>query len=153
MQEDPFNEIVLFLESKGVDYVLYKHKPIITSEEANEVRKSSATVVKSLLFKTEGGYVLLVLPGDKRVSSKKVRSFLGVKEVRMASPEDVLSIMGCEVGGCYPLGFICGVKTVADVSIKEAESLMFSVGRRDRSIEIKREDFEKISSLEVASIS
>lgn len=154
MQKDPFNEIVLFLDSKGVDHIPYKHKPVVTSKEAEDVRVSRDAVgLKSLLFKTEKGHVLLVLPGERKVSSRKVRHLLGVKDVRMVSPEEVYSIMGCEVGGCYPLGFICGLKMIVDSSVKEAERVVFNIGRRDRSIEMTWGEFERFIPFKEASIS
>lgn len=152
MLEDPYSDLLSFLEAKRADYKTYEHEPVITSEEAREIKRTDATGLKSLLFKTENGLVLLVLPGEKKVSSKKARSYLDVKDIRMVTPDEVLSAMGCEVGGCYPIGEIAGIRTVLDESIKEAESLIFNVGRRDRSVEITRDEFERVTSFEWADI-
>lgn len=153
MQAEPFEKILSFFDSKEVEYKVIKHEPVITSEEAEAIKKSDASGLKSLLFKTDKGHVLLVMPGAKRVSSKKARNHFGVSDIRMVSPDEVLSVMGCEVGGCYPVGEVCGVKTVVDKSALEADTLIFNVGRRDRSVEMKREDFERVVSFELADLS
>lgn len=153
MKKDPYQEIVNFLKSKEAEYKLYKHKSVITSEEAKEIKETDAVGLKSLLFKTEKGLILLVLPGDRRVSSKKVRSFLNVKDVRMVTPEEVLSVMGCQVGGCYPVGSICGLRTVVDESTLEADRVVFNIGRRDRSAELSMDEFKRVVSFETADIS
>ncbi len=153
MEKDPYNEIISFLDFNNAEYLLCKHKPVITSKEAKEVKGSKALGVKSLLFKTEKGLVLLVLPGERKVSSKKIRSILGVSDVRLVSHEEVLSVMGCEVGGCYPFGLICGVKMIVDDSVKDVESIIFNVGRRDRSVEMKWKEFERLVPFEMDEIS
>ncbi len=152
MKKDIFTEILLFFDSKDVSYKLHKHKPVITSREAEEVKLTDALGVKSLLFKTEKSKILLVLPGSKKVSSKKVRALLKVKDVRMVSAEEVLSTMGCEVGGCYPLGFICGVNMMVDGSVQESDRIIFNIGRRDMSVEMSWEDFERTVPFEIADL-
>ncbi|MGM0482516.1 MAG: aminoacyl-tRNA deacylase [Patescibacteria group bacterium] len=151
--KDPFEEIILFLDSKEVEYKVFKHEPVITSEEAKKIKQTDSVGLKSLFFRTEKGSVLLVLSGDNKVSSAKVRAFLGVQDLRMVSPEEVLSVMGCEVGGCYPLGNICGLKTVVDEKVTRSKKVIFNAGRRDRSVEIKWSDLEKVIPFEVADIS
>ena len=153
MKNEPFKEILSFFDSKGAKYQLIEHEPVITSDEAEAIKKSDALGVKSLLFKTEKGYVLLVMPGAKRVSSKKARNYFGVSDIRMVSPGEVLSVMGCEVGGCYPVGEVCKVKTVLDESALKANAFIFNIGRRDRSVEMEREEFERVVPFEVADLS
>lgn len=153
MEKKPYEEIIDFLKSKEADYKLYKHKSVITSEEAKEIKETDAVGLKSLLFKTEKGLILLVLPGDKRVSSKKVRSFLKVKDIRMVTPDEVLSVMGCQIGGCYPIGSVCGLRTIVDESTLEADSVVFNIGRRDRSIELSIDEFKRVVFFETADIS
>ena len=153
MKKEPFEEILMFLGSKEVDYKVCEHRPVITSKEAREVKETDALGVKSLLFKSEKGLVLLVLSGDKKVSSSKVRALLQVKDLRMTSPEEVLSVMGCEIGGCYPLGNICGLSTIIDEKVSHSKSVIFNVGRRDRSVEMDWADFSKVVPFQMADIS
>ena len=153
MNREPFEEILTLFDSKGAEYQLIEHQPVITSDEAEAIKKSDALGLKSLLFKTDNGYVLLVMPGAKKVSSKKARNHFRVSDVRMVSPEEVLTVMGCEVGGCYPVGEVCDVVTVVDSSVLEAGSVIFNVGRRDRSVEMKREEFQRTVTFEVADLS
>ncbi len=153
MNDDPFPRICSYFDERDVPYTLHEHDPVITSDEAKEVKVSDALGVKSLLFRTENGRVLLVLAGDRKVSSKKARKELGVRDIRMVSPDEVLSVMGCEVGGCYPVGPVCGVPMILDHSVTEADALLFNAGRRDRSLEMNFSDFKKAVPFESADIS
>lgn len=65
------------LDEAHVRYARIEHEPVYTSEQAASVRGASMSqAAKSLLFKTkEGEFVLVVLPGDKRADSKKLKQF------------------------------------------------------------------------------
>jgi len=72
-----------------------------------------ARIAKSLLFKTKAGaYVLVVLPGDKRVSSSAYRQTIGSK-VSMTSPDETERVTGFRPGGVCPFG-LEGVEILLD---------------------------------------
>jgi len=61
-------------------------------------------IAKSLLFKDKkGGFHLVVLAGDVKVSSGKLKRLVG-SEASMASPEETFSVTGFRVGGVCPFG-------------------------------------------------
>ncbi len=153
MEKDPFKILIELFDSKKIEYELHEHEPAITVKEALKVRHTDALGLKSLLFKADNENVLLILPGERKVSSKKVRSFIGVKDVRMVSPEEVFSIMGCEIGGCYPVGSVCGLRTIMDRSIEGADRIVFNAGRRDRSVEMRWMDLKKLFPFEIGELS
>src|SRR5438874_1286534 len=53
-----------------------------------------SAIVKSLLFLADGEPVLVLTSGDRKVDVKALARELGVKKVRMATPEEVLAIAG-----------------------------------------------------------
>ena len=46
-------------------------------------------IVKSLLFKTENNFILCLVAGDKKASLNKIKKVLNLKDVSMASAEEV----------------------------------------------------------------
>jgi Ala-tRNA(Pro) deacylase len=153
MQIDPYETIIQALEGARMAYQRLEHEPVFTSEQAAAVRGLSLSQgAKALLFQTKAGYVLVVLPGDRRVDSKKLRKLLGVSDVRFASPEAVKQLMGCEIGSCYPLGFLAGLRTLMDASLGQNDTISFNPGRHDVSIVMAYRDYLALAKPEIVSV-
>lgn len=54
---------------------------------------------KTLVLVTGKGFAAAVIAGDERLDFKAVARQLGCKKIRMASPSEVKSLTGHEVGG------------------------------------------------------
>lgn len=151
---NPYEEIVKLLRSKAVHFEELLHEPVYTSEQAAAVRGLQMHAgAKSLLLKAGDEFVLAVLPGDRKLDSKKLREYLGVKELRFAKPEEVKEVMGCEIGACYPFGEIAGVRMIVDPSLSENEIISFNPGVHNKSIKIGWEDYSKVTNPKISDIS
>lgn len=139
----PYIKITFFLKHAGIEYEELEHEPVFTSEQAAQVRGISLTQgAKSLLIKAKDEFVLVILPGDKRLDTKKLKTLLGIKDMRFAKPEEVVEIMGCEIGACYPFGNLINVKMIIDKSLSENEIISFNPGVHNKSIKIKWQDYK-----------
>lgn len=153
MKSDPFEAIVHLLEDAHIQYDQLEHEPVYTSEQAAAVRGLSLRQgAKSLLFKTKHGFVLVVVLGDRRVDSKKLKKYLGVSDVRFADPEEVKEQMGCEIGSCYPLGVIAGLRTIVDRSLGANDVISFNPGRHTVSIKMRYADYRSIANPEITDL-
>lgn len=151
--DNPYAVILRLLDGAKLEYESIEHEPVYTSEQAAAVRGLSMEQgAKSLLFKTKIGFVLVVVSGDKRVDSKKLKNTLHVKDVRFATPEEVKEQMGCEIGSCYPFGNIAGLGTICDTSLGRNEVISFNPGRHDISIKLNFSDYLRLANPEIAEI-
>ena len=76
---------------------------------AQQLGVSVGQIAKSLLFIGKDGRFFLVLcPGDRRLSSSKLKTATGVKS-RMASAEEALAATGFGPGGVCPFGIDSGI--------------------------------------------
>lgn len=74
-------------------------------------------IAKSLLFVgKDGRKFLLLAPGDRKVSSSKLKAACGVK-IRMADPQETLDATGFAVGGVCPFGIDGGIAVLIDRSL------------------------------------
>lgn len=143
--ENPFEKIIQFLEAKGAKYEIFEHEPVYTSEQAAKARgESLGDGAKSLLLKAGDSFLLAVLPGDKRLDNKKLKKILGVKNIRFATSEEVKEIMGCEIGACYPIGDIAGVRTIVDNAFLHNINICFNPGVHDKTIKMKWNDYRLV---------
>jgi prolyl-tRNA synthetase len=72
--------------------------------------------IKSLLFKIDDQFVLVLVRGDHEVNEIKLKNLFDASVVELASPEETNKILSCTVGSLGPIG-TKNVEVVADFSI------------------------------------
>ncbi|WP_034760158.1 proline--tRNA ligase [Rossellomorea vietnamensis] len=72
--------------------------------------------IKSLLFKVDDEFVLVLSRGDHEINYIKVKNLLHASVVELASAEETKEVTGCEIGSVGPC--LSNVKIVADQAVK-----------------------------------
>lgn len=104
-------------------------EPTRTAQEAAKVHNVPVcNIVKSLLAKCDSGFVLFLVPGDKRLDLEWAKSEFGFKDVRMANPDEVKEITGYSIGGVPPFGHLVELKTVIVDGFDESSELVAAAG-------------------------
>ncbi|MEM1546303.1 MAG: YbaK/EbsC family protein [Candidatus Methanomethylicia archaeon] len=134
------------LDGNKIFYNVSEHEPVYTSEQAARVRGVDLkTGVKALVLRREdGGYVMGLVAGDRKIDLKKLAGVVGTKKLRLASPQEVLEITGCEVGSVHPFGNLHGLPVYLDSSILENDMVNFNAGLHTVSIQMKAKDLIKV---------
>jgi Ala-tRNA(Pro) deacylase len=140
-----FESVKEFLNRNGISYQVSEHEAVFTSEEAARVRKVELrTGLKALVLKTkEGNFVEGLIAADRRIDLKKLARIIGTIKLTLASPEEVLSEAGCEIGSVHPFGNLNDLPTYIDVSVLENETVNFNAGLHTISIQMKTDDLIK----------
>jgi len=151
---NPYEQITNFLKSNNVSYKETEHEPVYTSEQAARVRGiSMGQAAKSLLLKSGDDFILAVLPGNRKLNTKKLRNLLKAKDLHFATPEEVKSIMGCEIGACYPFGNLIGVPVYVDIAVSKNSSIFTNPGVHNRTMEIRWRDVYSLVKPKLVDIS
>jgi len=151
---NPYQEIIKTLKANSVKFEELEHEPVFTSEQAARVRGLSLdSGAKSLLLKADNDFILVVLPGSRKINSKKLKTKLAVKNLRFAAPEDVKLQMHCEIGACYPLGSIAKLVTYVDKSLFDQTSISFNPGVHTKSIKMSLKDYLNIENPKEINVS
>ena len=94
-------------------------------------------VVKTLVMETEKGDPLIVLMhGDRKVSTKALARIAGVKRIFAARPEDAERHSGYLVGGCSPFGTRRRMTIYLERSVLELPRIYINGGRRGYLLEM-----------------
>lgn len=153
MGQKELESIRKFLDSNKINYKLFEHKKVKTSEEAASVRNVPLSQgMKSLILITkEKRFVLCLVPGDRKIKLGFLRKILNAKDIRLADHEDVFRITGCEVGSVHPFGNLYNEKLeiYMDKNILNNKKIDFSVGTFVNSIEMELKDFIKLVEVNV----
>ncbi|GAB2563252.1 proline--tRNA ligase [Gracilibacillus alcaliphilus] len=88
--------------------------------------------VKSLLFKVDERFVLVLARGDRDINDIKLRHALGAKEVELASVEETKELLQAEVGSIGPVNVPEGIEVVADHAIAAMRNLYCGANQTDK---------------------
>jgi len=132
------------------------HEAVITSEEAARTRGFALKQgIKAILFTNDTKeWVVVDVPADKKVDTKKVAEQLGWSKgkIRMATPEEVLEKTNCEVGAVPPFGHKETLPILVDTRVYENQESAFNIGLRTHSVKVKtiwmKDVFETVNARE-----
>ena len=119
---------------------------------ANSLKCEVGAIVKSLLFRTVENFLLCLVSGDKRCSLNKLKKITLIKDISMASPEDVKIQTGYTIGGVSPVGHLKNQKIFVDESLKRFPNIFAAAGHPNCVFKINFEDLLKITQGEIKDI-
>ncbi len=125
------------LNRRGIRFRTYVHsEPIGSLEEAAEARGlDPEQIVRSLLFRLEGGdYVLVLMPGPEQVDWTKLRHHLEVSRVTTARPAEVERVTGYPPGAVSPFGLRKQVRLLADWRILSHDEVSIGAGMKNAGL-------------------
>jgi Ala-tRNA(Pro) deacylase len=134
MTSSVFDRVCGMLANKSAPYEVLRHAPVFTSEEAAAIRGTPlASGAKALVCKADDQFLMIVLPADRKLSSKAVRKSGGVKSLRFASREEVEQLTGLAPGSIPPFGSLFG--------LAEQPRINFNAGDHAISISMAYADY------------
>jgi Ala-tRNA(Pro) deacylase len=145
MASGVFERIENLLKERGVLFTVIRHEPVFTSEQAAAVRGTSlASGAKALVVKAGDTFVLIVLPADRKLDSKKAREAFGVKALRFASKEEVEQRTGLQPGSIPPFGSLFNLPTYCDPALADNQSINFNAGDHAISVQMAYSDYAAV---------
>jgi Cys-tRNA(Pro) deacylase len=139
--DHPVTPAVRYLREKNIPFVpkLYDHvEKGGAKESARQLGVDLHAVVKTLVFETNEKKPLIVLMhGDREVSTKNLALHLGVKSVEPATPEKASKLTGYLVGGTSPFGTRKKMAVFVERTIFDLEKIYINGGKRGFLVEIE----------------
>jgi Cys-tRNA(Pro) deacylase len=136
----PITPAVRFLREKKIAFVPLLYSYVErggTRESAKQLGVDEHAVIKTLVFETNQKKPLIVLMhGDREVSTKSLARHMGVKSVEPATPEKASKVTGYLVGGTSPFGTRTRVPVYAEKTIFEMARVYVNGGKRGFLVEI-----------------
>src|SRR5260370_1696264 len=137
-----FDRLSARLQEAGIAFTVLRHQAVFTSEEAAAIRGSPlASGAKALVVKAGDEFVLLVLPADRKLDSRKARDVVHVKALRFASKEEVQNLTGLQPGSIPPFGSLFALPSYCDPALGQDASINFNAGDHAISIQMSYSDY------------
>ena len=121
-------------------------------DAANSLKCEVGAIIKSLLFRTENTFLLCLVSGDKRCSLNKLKKITQIKNISMASPEDVKSQTGYTIGGVSPVGHLSKINIFIDNSLDRFDNIFAAAGHPNCVFKIDFKNLLKITKGEMKDI-
>lgn len=138
-----FCKIKEILDENKIIYKTYSHPPTKTSEEAAIYRKVPLKLgAKAILLKDKNRFLIVVVPANRKLDSKKLKKILQSKKLRFATVEELKDLTGCDKGSLPPFGSFFNLKIIVDKKIFQEKQMIFNAGSLENSIKMETKDYD-----------
>ena len=114
-------------------------------DAASTLKCELGAIVKSLVFKANGEFLVCLLSGDKRCSLNKLKKILNKKDVCMANADEVKDNTGFSIGGVAPTGYTKNLNTIIDKSLSRFKYVYGAAGHPDCIFKITYSELIKLT--------
>ena len=148
LDKEPVKRVEKFLKGfdKSLEVIVLENSARTAKDAAIALGCDVGAIVKSLLFKTEDSFILCLVAGDKRCSLNKLKKIKNIKDISMASPEEVKTQTGYTIGGVSPVGHLNKLEIFIDKSLERFNELFAAAGHPNCIFKINFKDIQKITN-------
>ena len=146
INKEPVKRVIETLNkfNKNLKVQILEKTARTAKEAANALNCEEGAIVKSLVFKSETGFLICLVSGDKRCSLNKLKKVISKKDVSMASADDVKAQTGFTIGGVSPVGHINDLNIIIDRTLERFQIVYAAAGHPNSIFKI---DFLKLKDL------
>lgn len=141
-----FEQAKEYLAAKGFEdrIMVFDQSSATVELAALAVGTEPEKIAKSMTFLVDGAAVMVLCAGDARVSNQKFKAFFHTK-AKMLSRDELLELVGHDIGGVCPFGIRPGVKVYLDESLKRFETVYPACGSANSAVRLNLPELEELS--------
>src|SRR6185503_7483540 len=155
-EKTPVTTAVRQLRAAGIEFTdhLYEYEEKGgTAVSARELGVDEHNVVKTLVMEDERKNPLIVLMhGDRQVSTKELARVLGVKTISPCNPETATRHTGYMVGGTSPFGTRKSIPVCIERTILKLPRIYINGGRRGYLVGMNPADIAKALDTKLVNV-
>ena len=143
-EEKPSTPVTRYLDEKSISYRFFRHSGVVHSlkQAAQERGQRPEQIIRSIVFRlSRGGFILVLVAGERQVSWQALRHHLGTSRISMATEAEVLKVTGYPLGAVSPFGTKQALRILVDRGALQEEEISIGSGVRYATIIMKRDDF------------
>lgn len=147
-------KIKSYLEKEKVSFEIAEHPLAYTASEiAQSQHVPGKHMVKVVIVKDGGKFLMCVLPSTELIDFAKLERVLGTKSVVLANESELGKLFpDYEVGAEPPFGHLYGLGVIADKALEEISEIVFNAGTHTDVIKMNFSDYKKLANPKVADI-
>lgn len=143
------NRLDGFLKSKNADYTIFRDDFSLENavDGAKHYGISLNETTPTFILKAKDKYYAAIISGNTRISFKKLKQVLGVKDISMANPETVLNLTGAKVGEVCLIN--CELTTLIDQCVLNNINCYGGCGAPKSTLKINTHDLVRITNAQI----
>lgn len=143
-----------YLEKESVKFETAEHPLAYTATEvAGTQHVPGKQMVKSVIVKTNGTFLMCVLPAIHLLDFEKLKKIVSSQDLKLADESDLKNLFPeYELGAEPPFGHLYGLKVYADKLLEEDDEIVFNAGTHTDVVKIKYDDFKRLVNPTIAEI-
>ena len=124
-----------------------------TRRASSELGVPEHQIVKTLVMETDGRKPLVVLMhGNREVSTQRLARFLGVKQVSPCDPGTAERYTGYRVGGISPFGVRKPMTIYSEETILDLPRVLINGGKRGFLIELESQSLREVLNVVLVQV-
>jgi Cys-tRNA(Pro)/Cys-tRNA(Cys) deacylase len=138
------------LINAGADYsILMDESSLATaSAGAKQYGISLQETTPTLILKTKDSYIAVIISGNTRISFKKLKQILNVKDISMADPQTIFDLTGSKIGEVSLIN--TELPTLIDIQVLQNKNCYGGCGIPNATLRINPKDLVKITKAQIA---
>jgi len=143
----PLSKLREFLDRNQVQYLVISHSVAYTAQGiAALTHIKGKELAKTVMVMVDGRLAMAVVPASVRVDLHKLKKYLGVETVELATEQEFRDrFPDCETGSMPPFGNLYGMDVFADESLAEDKEISFNAGSHRELVRMRFDDFERLA--------
>lgn len=148
------SKIKEYLDKEHVKYDVADHPLAYTATEVAGSRHiPGKKMVKSVIVKANGEFLMCVVPAIHLVDFEKLKKATGKKDLKLANESEIAKLFPeYELGAEPPFGHLYGLKVYSEKLLEQDDEIVFNAGTHTGVIKIKYADFKRLTKPIVAEI-
>lgn len=154
-QDIPSTPAIRHLKSAKIDFEAFEYEYQEkggTQQTAKELNVDEHSVVKTLVMDADGELIIVLMHGDKEVSTKELARLLSVKKVEPAEARKAMNSTGYQFGGTSPFGLRKNLPIYVEKTIMELPYIYINGGKRGLIVKISTNDLEKLINFTLVNV-
>ncbi len=143
-----------YLQTNKVPFEAVEHKIVFTAYDlAATLKEKLEGIGKTLLIKSDNGFVLVLLPANRRLDLVKLKKALGAKKLSIVSEKEMIAKFKVKAGGLTSFGAIHKAEVFVDSALLKAAKILVAAGSFTDHVRMKARDFVKLENAKTGNIS
>ena len=150
---ESLSQLKQILDQAGANYEILTHPGAVLTAEAGVKHGMGdlAEMAPTLILETEKGYLAAIISGATRLSFKKIKKSLGLKNISLARPEIVLRETGAQVGSVSLVN--PNLPTILDTRLEQFPVVFGGCGVPQHTLRISPADLIAVTRAKVFDFS
>lgn len=137
--------VVEFFAAKQRQVEILKFEDTSTvAKAADSLGVTHGEIAKSLLFRINDGFAMVVMAGDKRLDNRKFKQVFRAK-AKMLEVDEVIAVTGHPVGGVCPFGLKQAIPVYLDYSLLAYQRVFPAAGATNTAVELTVTELKDIT--------